>query len=99
MEKSMILMIILGALLITLCVADYVLDRIIISRRKKFAVEINDDIEEIQQKISEIEDQISISEASLLNLKGEQRDKCLAELGRLRINLANLRKGCERICF
>lgn len=97
MEKAYILMIILGLVLILMCTADYVLDRIIVSRRKRFAAEIGEDIEDIEQKIAEIQEKIEIGEATLFGLPEEQKIKCLAEFGRLRINLSNLQKNCDRI--
>lgn len=97
MENICILIIVIGALLIALFVAECILDRIIVARRKKFAVEINQDIENIEDKIDELEAQIESSAYTLSMLSGAQRDKCLAELTRLRVNLANLRKNCERM--
>ena len=97
MEKYVVLTIILGAILIALSVGEYILDRFIVSRRKKFATEIEEDVQGIAIKISEIEKQIEIGESNLVNMPEEQRRKFAAEFGRLKINLNNQKKCCERI--
>ena len=97
MKEYFVLLIILGALLIALSIGDYILERVIIYRRNKYAAEIEEDVHAITLKIAEVEEQIEIGESNLVNVPEDHRKKLAAEFTRLRINLGNLRKGCERI--